>query len=122
MMTRIAILALTMGITSDLRAADWPQWRGPERTGISAETGLLKAWPKDGPALRWKRTDLGTGYSSPAVSKGVVYIQTTKGNDEFTVAYERVPVEHRTRVTVKLRGGEQLVGESGGDKGDLSQP
>ncbi len=43
-------------------------------------------------------------------------------NDEFTAAYERVPVEHRTRVTVKLRGGEQLVGEAGGDKGDLSQP
>ncbi len=42
-------------------------------------------------------------------------------NDEFTTAYERLPVEHRTRVTVKLRGGEQLVGESGGDKGDLSQ-
>ena len=88
MITRIAVLALMMGITSDLRAADWPQWRGPERTGISAETGLLKAWPKDGPALRWKRTDLGTGYSSPAVSKGVVYIQTTKGNDEFTVALQ----------------------------------
>lgn len=43
-------------------------------------------------------------------------------NDEYTAAYERVPVEHRTRVTVKLRGGEQLVGEAGGDKGDLSQP
>lgn len=43
-------------------------------------------------------------------------------NDEFTAAYERVPVEHHTRVTVKLRGGRQVVGEAGGDKGDLSQP
>ena len=24
---------------------EWPQWRGPERTGISRETGLLKSWP-----------------------------------------------------------------------------
>ena len=43
-------------------------------------------------------------------------------NDEYTHAYERVPVEHRTRVTVALRGGERSVGEAGGAKGDLSQP
>ncbi len=30
-------------------AGDWPQWRGPNRDGISKETGLLKEWPKDGP-------------------------------------------------------------------------
>jgi 2-methylcitrate dehydratase len=42
-------------------------------------------------------------------------------NAEFTAAYERVPVEHRTRVTVTLRGGKCTVGEAGGDKGDLSQ-
>lgn len=43
-------------------------------------------------------------------------------NDEFTAAYERVPVRHCTRVTVALRGGERLAGEAGGDQGDLSQP
>jgi 2-methylcitrate dehydratase len=42
-------------------------------------------------------------------------------NDAFTAAYERVPVQHQTRVTVKLKSGERLVGEAGGDKGDLSQ-
>ena len=43
-------------------------------------------------------------------------------NDEFTQAYEKLPVEHRTRVNVVTRGGERFVGEAGGDKGDLSQP
>jgi len=43
-------------------------------------------------------------------------------NDDYTAAYERVPVQHCTRVTVALRSGEHLVGEAGGDKGDLSQP
>jgi 2-methylcitrate dehydratase len=43
-------------------------------------------------------------------------------NDEFTAAYERLPVEHRTRVTVTLKDGKRAVGEAGGDKGDLSQP
>ena len=48
-------------------AADWPQWRGPERNGISQEAGLLKEWPKDGPPLVWKRDDIGYGYSTPSV-------------------------------------------------------
>jgi outer membrane protein assembly factor BamB len=74
------------GVASCLIAADWPQWRGPERNGISMEKGLLSAWPADGPTLRWKRTDLGIGYSSPAISKGVIYIQSTNGNAEVTLA------------------------------------
>jgi len=44
-------------------AADWPQWRGPNRDGKSPETGLLKSWPEGGPALSWKTTGLGAGYS-----------------------------------------------------------
>lgn len=79
-------LALVLLCTPLATAADWPQWRGPDRTGVSKETGLLKAWPADGPALRWKRTDIGTGYSTPAVVGGRVYLQTTVGDDEFALA------------------------------------
>jgi 2-methylcitrate dehydratase len=43
-------------------------------------------------------------------------------NEEFTAAYERVPVEHRTRVTVLMKNGERLSGYAGGAEGDLSQP
>ncbi len=68
--------------------ADWPQWRGPNRDGISKDTGLLQEWPKDGPKVRWKRTDIGTGYSSPSVVGGKVYIQTTKGKDEFALCLD----------------------------------
>jgi 2-methylcitrate dehydratase len=45
-----------------------------------------------------------------------------RSDDAFTRAYERVPVQHCTRVTVRMRNGERLVGEAGGEKGDLSQP
>ena len=45
-------LAISLSITATpLRAKDWPQWRGPNRNGVSLETGLLKEWPKDGPKL-----------------------------------------------------------------------
>ena len=53
--------------------ADWPQWRGPERNGLSAETHLLKSWPADGPKLLWSVDGLGRGYSSVAIAKGMVY-------------------------------------------------
>src|SRR5687767_14226104 len=46
---------------------NWPQWRGPNRDGISKETGLLKAWPEGGPPLVWKATGAGRCYSSLAV-------------------------------------------------------
>ena len=88
-MKRMLLLGLfTLSLTVIASGADWPQWRGPDRTGVSKETGLLKEWPKAGPALRWKITDLGTGYSSPAIAKGQVYVQTTKKEEEFAVALD----------------------------------
>jgi outer membrane protein assembly factor BamB len=63
-------------------AADWPQWRGPERNGISRETGLLKAWPDEGPKLLWRIEDLGEGYSTPAVVGDRLYLMSNKGNDD----------------------------------------
>ncbi len=49
------------------RADDWPQFRGPNRDGVSKETGLLKTWPKDGPNLAWTYKQAGTGYCGPAI-------------------------------------------------------
>ena len=49
-----------------LIAADWPQHLGPNRDSHSPKTGLLRQWPKDGPALVWKK-DLGSGWSGPVV-------------------------------------------------------
>src|SRR5207253_5307181 len=70
-----------------LQAADWPQWRGPQRNGISDETGLLKEWPKEGPKLLWQVKDIGGGYSTPAVVGDRLYIVSNKSMDnEFVQA------------------------------------
>ena len=70
-------------------AADWPQWLGPERNGISQETGLLEAWPADGPALLWQIEDLGSGYSTPVVVGDRLYVLVNEGLDnEFVQALE----------------------------------
>jgi len=52
---------------------DWPQFRGPNRDGGSAETGLLKNWPTEGPPKLWTASGLGGGYSSVAVVGGVIF-------------------------------------------------
>jgi len=69
--------------------ADWPQWLGPDRNGISVETGLLKTWPKEGPTLKWKATNLGgDGYSSVAVVKGRVYTLAAIDDAEHVMALD----------------------------------
>ena len=55
-------------------AADWPQWRGPDRSGVSKETGLLRKWPKGGPELDWTFENTGTGFGSCAVVGDRVYV------------------------------------------------
>lgn len=67
--------------------ADWPQWRGPHRDGISDETGLLKEWPKEGPTEVWHDKAIGDGYSTPAVVGERLYLISNKGMDnEFVEA------------------------------------
>src|SRR5262245_52127287 len=58
MKARWLLLTVSLGFLSlAAGAADWPQWRGPQRDGISQETGLLKEWPKEGPKLLWQLKD-----------------------------------------------------------------
>ncbi len=56
-----------------LRAAEWPQWRGPDRDGIWPETGIVEKFDKPQLDLVW-RTDIGSGYSGPTVWHGFVYV------------------------------------------------
>jgi outer membrane protein assembly factor BamB len=69
-------------------AADWPQFRGPNRDGVSTETGLLKEWPKDGPALLWSYKDAGVGYSGPAIIGERLYLTGGRGDSEFVFALD----------------------------------
>lgn len=82
----VAIIGFIVASTF-AQAEDWPQWRGPERTGISTETGLLQDWPVDGPELVWQVNDVGGGYSTPSVVGDRLYIMGNEGNEkEFVQA------------------------------------
>jgi outer membrane protein assembly factor BamB len=62
-------------------------WRGPGRTGIYNETGLLKSWPESGPVKLWEASGMGTGYSSVTVTDDAVYITGRKGEQDYLTAY-----------------------------------
>jgi outer membrane protein assembly factor BamB len=83
------VCGLVLLHTSGVLAADWPQWRGPQRNGISQETGLLKEWPKEGPKLLWQVKEIGSGYSTPAVVGERLFVLSNKGtDDEFVQALD----------------------------------
>jgi outer membrane protein assembly factor BamB len=69
-------------------AANWPQWRGPNRDGISKDTGLLKQWPAEGPPLVWKVSGAGRGYSSFSIANGKLYTMGVRGEREFVIAFD----------------------------------
>jgi outer membrane protein assembly factor BamB len=81
-------VCLCMGLTVSLaRAADWPQWRGPNRDGIATETGLLTRWPEGGPVRLWQVDLPGEGYSSPSVADGTIYITGNTGNKQDRMGF-----------------------------------
>jgi outer membrane protein assembly factor BamB len=74
-----AVAVITMCVSWTVAAADWPQWRGPSRTGLSLETGLLKQWPTAGPRLVWQRKGVGDGFSTPAVVGDRIFLLGNEG-------------------------------------------
>jgi outer membrane protein assembly factor BamB len=82
-----AVLTLQTPV-SNRAADDWPQWRGPQRNGVSAETGLLKQWPASGPPLLWRASGAGGGYSSYSVANGRLYTLGARNSTEYVMAFD----------------------------------
>jgi outer membrane protein assembly factor BamB len=86
MKTKTLSLVLLVFVMSVARAQKISDWRPENRTGVSAETGLLKSWPEAGPALLWTNLDLGKGYSSPSFGANTIYITGLSGSDDVLYA------------------------------------
>lgn len=103
-MTKRRSLALVCAVfagTLSLGARDWPQWRGPNRDGVSLETGLLQQWPAAGPRQLWMRQDLGNGFSAPAAVGDRLYLLA---NDDLGSEFIRAlsAVDGKTLWSVRL--------------------
>jgi outer membrane protein assembly factor BamB len=78
------------GLTAaDAIGADWPQWRGPDRTSISTETGLLQQWPQSGPPVDWTISSLGRGYGSLAIQGDRIFVQGSNGSQSIVYSLNR---------------------------------
>ena len=71
--TRAAVMPLLALALANAQADDWPQWLGPKRDDIWRETRIVEKFPASGPTTKW-RTDIGAGYSGPAVANGKIYV------------------------------------------------
>jgi outer membrane protein assembly factor BamB len=69
-------------------SADWPQWRGVDRSDISPDTGLLKTWPEGGPKKLWVFEDAGMGYASFIVVDGKLFTIGTRGSDVYAISID----------------------------------
>ena len=67
---------------------DWPQWRGPNRDGVSLDKGLLKEWPAAGPRVLWQVDSVGVAYSSIAVKDGRIFTQGDLDGVEHIIALD----------------------------------
>jgi len=85
----VLILLVCSVMTVAVFGQDWPQWRGPDRNGVSAETGLLKQWPAAGPTLSWSVSNLGKGYGSMAIRGDFIYLQGTQGGNSVVFCLKR---------------------------------
>ncbi|WP_394793885.1 PQQ-binding-like beta-propeller repeat protein [Armatimonas sp.] len=110
--TRIVFSVIALGAVSAAVAADWPQFRGPERNGLSKETGLLKSWAEGGPKLAWKATGLGDSHTTISVAKGKIFGMGLVGDDEKVWVLDEKT--GKSLWSVKIAGRISLNGRQGG--------
>lgn len=86
--SRTIVVLIFVGVCASANADDWPAWRGANRNAVSQETGLIDAWPADGPPLGWRVPGIGKGYSSVVVSEGLVFTTGRIDGDVYYFAIE----------------------------------
>jgi outer membrane protein assembly factor BamB len=90
----LLVVAVAGGCFSSSLAADWPTFRGPDRTGSAPDTNLLEAWPAEGPPLVWQTAGAGRGYASLAIAGDRIYtlgdgLSTASDADEYLTCFDR---------------------------------
>jgi len=88
-----------LGLAWAASAADWPQWRGPNRDGLCTETGLLKEWPDGGPPLLWTANGLGTGFSTVSIVGTTLFTMGDLAKAEAKLQYV-IAIDLGTKKTI----------------------
>ncbi len=90
---RYFVVLFLLSLTTTVSAQDWPQFRGPNRDGVSLDSNLLGKWPEAGPKLLWTATGAGRGYSSFSITDGKLFTvgdgpSTADDKDEYLLCFD----------------------------------
>ena len=82
------LLCTTATTLTAQETAQWPTFRGANRTAVAPDTNLLETWPEGGPELLWETTGAGRGYASVVISDGKLFtlgdgLSTAEDKDEY---------------------------------------
>lgn len=77
----LALLAALLAGAAHAGAGDWPEFRGPDGQGHSAEQGLPVEW-SESRNVAWKTAVPGLGWSTPAIADGRAWITTATADGE----------------------------------------
>jgi outer membrane protein assembly factor BamB len=111
----VMIAASVVGLSGQgVTGADWSQWRGPDRSGRSTETGLLDEWPADGPLRVWSVSNVGVGVGSVAVRDDRLFVQGIQDGQSAVSALRRAD---GTRIWMKTLGASGQNREGSGPRG-----
>jgi len=127
--TKVFISAILCSFSLSEVHSQLYEWRGPDRTGIYNESGLMKKWPDGGPALLWEAGNMGDGYSSPTVTADAIYVTgridssdvltalTLDGKKKWDLVYGKAWLKNHTgsRCTPTVYNGNILLISGSGD-------
>ena len=87
-MKSFIVLLISFSLGLNLCQAQISEFREEDRTGNSAETGLLNSWPDNGPPLLWTNLELTSGNSSVSFSDNAMFITGTNDEDDILYALD----------------------------------
>ncbi|MCA9157083.1 MAG: PQQ-binding-like beta-propeller repeat protein [Planctomycetales bacterium] len=105
-----AFCLLFTGFTSIVRADNWPQWRGPQRNGISTATSIPVEWSSEN-NVAWRAPMPGQGGATPAVWGDSMFVTSADGDDLVLLCLDSRNGAERWRRTVTSGNQDARAGE-----------
>ncbi len=87
-MKRLSLLSGLILLAGSSVAQSFSEWRGPGRTGVYQETGLLKEWPEEGPEMIWYNDRIPAGFSSVSIANNTIYLTGIVEKEDVLVALD----------------------------------
>jgi len=88
MKTLLFFLLALLAFAFTRKESQIDEWRGPGRSGVYNESGLLKQWPAGGPKLLWAADSIGRGYGSPVIAGNQLFINGEKDSTTYLMSFD----------------------------------